>query len=93
VSSALTAQERAESATRELTHRPEDQNCTQMFDAFPDGATLAELEAFTRLLRDRGAPDDARPRVKLNEHLEVIGLVCTVERHPEINRLTEVNRR
>jgi hypothetical protein len=74
-------------------HRPEDRNATQVFDAFPDGATLAELEEFTRLLRDRGAPDDAHPRVKLSEHGEVIGMVCTVERHPEINRPIEVNQR
>jgi hypothetical protein len=73
--------------------RPEDRNSTQMFDAFPDGATLAELEGFIRLLRERGAPDDAHPRARLGADGEVIGMVCTVERHPEINRLIEVNQR
>lgn len=64
-----------------------------MFDAFPVGATLAELEAFIRCLRERGAPDDAHPRAKLSEDHEVIGMVCTVERHPEINEITVRNSR
>ena len=65
--------------------RLEDRNCSQAFDVFPDGATLAELEAFIGQLRERGAPDDARPRVKLNEHGEISGIVCLTERHPELN--------
>lgn len=73
--------------------RPEDRNSTTMFDAFPGGATLAELEEFIGRLRERGAPDDAHPRVKLNEDGEVIGMVCTVQRHPEINEIIARNSR
>lgn len=73
--------------------RPEDRNSTGMFEAFPDGATLAELEVFIRALRERGAPDDAHPRVKLNDQGEIVGMTCVVERHPEIGQLIEHNRR
>lgn len=76
-----------------MTTRPEDRNSTQKFQPFPDAATLAGLEEFIRELRERGAPDDARPRVKLNEDGEIIGMTCLVERHPEINQLIEENRR
>jgi hypothetical protein len=76
-----------------VTRRLEDRNSAQMFDAFPDGMTLAELEAFVRQARDRGAPDDACPRVKLNEHGEVIGMVCLTARNPELNEIIDRNAR
>jgi len=66
-----------------VTHRPEDRNATEAFRTFdPDGATLADLEAFIRVLRGRGAPDDAHPRVKVNEHGEIVGVVCVTRRKP-----------
>lgn len=49
----------------------------------PGGATLAGLEEFIRLLRERGAPGDAHPRVKLSGDGEVTGMACTVRRRPE----------
>lgn len=73
--------------------RPEDRNATQVFDAFPGGATLGQLEEFFGHLRDRGAPGDARPQVKVNDAGEVEGMVCVVERHPEINEIIDRNRR
>lgn len=60
--------------------RPEDRNATQKWATWPGGATLAELEEFTRALRERGAPDDAHPAVKVNEAGEITGMVCVVER-------------
>lgn len=64
-----------------VTHRPEDRNATELFRTFdPDGATLADLEEYVRVLRQRGAPDDAHPRIMVNEHGEVIGVVCVTER-------------
>lgn len=60
--------------------RPEDRNATQVFEVFPDGATLAGLEEHIRVLRERGAPDDAHPVVRINDNGEIAGMVCVVER-------------
>ena len=67
-----------------MAARPEDRNSAQRFEPFPDGVTLAELEQYVRHLRELGAPDDAHPRAKLNEDGEIIGIVCTTKRHPEL---------
>lgn len=63
-----------------LPHRPEDRNATEHFRTFGDGATLAELEEYVRILRERGAPDDAHPRFMVDGHGEAIGIVCVTER-------------
>lgn len=63
-----------------LPHRPEDRNATEHFRTFDDAATLADLEEYVRVLRDRGAPGDAHPRVMVNGHGEVTGIVCVTER-------------
>lgn len=76
-----------------MATRPEDRNAIQRFEPFEDAATLAELEAYIARARDFGAPDDARPRVKLNDDDEIIGIVCVVKRRPEINELIERNKR
>lgn len=57
-----------------------DRNATQKWTTWPEGATLSGLEAFIGQLRERGAPDDAHPVLKLNEDGEVVGMVCVVER-------------
>ena len=76
-----------------MTTRPEDRNSTTRFEAFEDAATLDQLEAYITELRGFGAPGDAHPRVKSNDDGEIIGIVCTVKRHPEINEMIERNRR
>lgn len=76
-----------------MASRPEDRNADERFDAFPGGATLTELHSFITELRGLSAPGDAHPRVKLNDDGEIIGIVCTVKRHPEINEIAERNRR
>lgn len=76
-----------------MATRPEDRNADQMHDAFPGGATLAELEAYIAHVRGLGAPDDAHPEVKPNEDGEIIGIVCVTKRHPEFNEIAERNRR
>jgi hypothetical protein len=73
--------------------RPEDRNADQRFEPFEEAATLTELASFLAELRGLGAPGDARPRVKLNEDNEIIGVVCVVKRRPEINEAVERNRR
>lgn len=78
----------------DLPHRPEDRNATEFFRTFgPDGATLADLEAGLRMLRERGAPDDAHPRVSVNEHDEIVGLVCVTERESAWRRRIGLKRR
>lgn len=76
-----------------MATRPEDQNATRRFEAFDDAATLTELKSYITELEGLGAPGDARPRVKLNDDDEIIGIVCTVKRHPEISEAIERNRR
>src|SRR5262249_31669740 len=60
--------------------RPEDRNGRQVQQAFADGATLAELEQHLAFLRSLGAPDDAHPRVGVNEDYEVTMMICVVRR-------------
>lgn len=76
-----------------MATRPEDRNASQRFEPFPDAATLTDLANYIQELRGLGAPGDARPRVKLNDDGEIIGIVCTTQRHPEINRLIDENCR
>jgi len=45
-----------------------------------NGATLAELEQHLAYLRSLGAPDDAYPKVGVNEDYEVTMMICVVER-------------
>jgi hypothetical protein len=45
-----------------MAARPEDRNATHRFEAFPNGMTLADLEAYIAHVRGLGAPDDARRR-------------------------------
>jgi hypothetical protein len=60
--------------------RPEDKNARRIQQAFANGATLAELEQHLAFLRSLGAPDDAHPRVGVNEDYEVTMMICVVER-------------
>ncbi len=60
--------------------RPEDKNARQVQQAFADGATLAELEQHIAFLRSLGAPDDAHPRVGVNDDYEVTVMICVVGR-------------
>src|SRR5439155_10524455 len=56
--------------------RSEDKNARQVQQAFADGATLAELEQHIAYLRSRGAPDDAHPRVGVNDDYEITVMIC-----------------
>ena len=60
--------------------RPEDNNARRVQQAFDNGATLAELERHIAFLRSRGAPDDAHPRVGVNDDYEITMMICVVER-------------
>ena len=60
--------------------RSEDKNARQVQQAFANGATLAEIERHIAFLRSRGAPDDAHPRVGVNDDYEVTVMICVVER-------------
>ena len=60
--------------------RPEDRDARQVQHAFADGATLAELEQHIAFLRSLGAPDDAHPKVSVNDDYEVTMMICIVER-------------
>lgn len=60
--------------------RPEDKNARQIQQAFAHGATLAELEQHIAFLRTLGAPDDAHPKVGVNDNYEVTMMICVVER-------------
>jgi hypothetical protein len=60
--------------------RPEDKYARQVQQAFADGATLAELERHIAYLRSRGAPDDAHPRVGVNDDYEITVVICVVQR-------------
>lgn len=62
--------------------RPEDKNARQIQQAFTNGANLAELEQHLAFLRSLGAPDDAHPKVGVNEDYEVTMMICVVERPP-----------
>ena len=67
-------------AAEVMAVRPEDKNARRVQQAFADGATLAELEQHLAFLRSLGAPDDAHPRVGVNEDYEVTMMICVVER-------------
>lgn len=41
---------------------------------------MAELERHLAFLRSLGAPDDAHPRVGVNEDYEVTMMICVVRR-------------
>ena len=60
--------------------RSEDINARLVQQAFADGATLAELEQHLTFLRSLGAPDDAHPRVGVNDDYEITVMICVVER-------------
>ena len=66
--------------TEVMAVRPEDRNARQVQHAFANGATLAELEQHLAFLRSLGAPDDAHPKVGVNEDYEVTMMICVVER-------------
>jgi hypothetical protein len=67
-------------AAEVMAVRPEDKNARQVQQAFADGATLAELEQHIAFLRSLDAPDDAHPRVGVNDDYEVSMMICVVER-------------
>ena len=41
---------------------------------------LAGLEQYVACLRRLGAPDDAHPKVGVNDNCEIIAMICVVER-------------
>jgi len=63
-----------------MAMRPEDRDARQRHQAFTEGATLAELEGHLAILRALGAPDDAHPRVGVNDDYEITWIGCVVER-------------
>ena len=63
-----------------MAMRSEDRNARQRQQTFADGATLAELEQHLVFLRSLGAPDDAHPRVGVNDDYEITWIACVVER-------------
>ena len=63
-----------------MTMRSEDRDARQRQQTFADGATLAELEKHLAFLRSLGAPDDAHPRVGINDDYEITWMTCVVER-------------
>jgi len=60
--------------------RSEDRDARQRQQTFAGGATLAELEKQLAFLRSLGAPDDAHPRVGVNDDYEITWMTCVVER-------------
>jgi hypothetical protein len=63
-----------------MVMRSEDRDARQRQQTFADGATLAELEKHPAFLRSLGAPDDAHPRVGVNDDYEITWMGCVVER-------------
>ena len=63
-----------------MTVRSEDKNARQVQQGFVVGATLAELEQHIAYLRSLGAPDDAHPKVGVNEDYEITVMICVVQR-------------
>lgn len=63
-----------------MTVRTEDKNARQVQQGFAAGATLAELEQHIAYLRSLGAPDDAHPKVGVNEDYEITVMICVVQR-------------
>ena len=76
-------------AAEVIAVRPEDKNARQIQQAFASGATLAGLEQHIAFLRSLGAPDDAHPKVGVNEDYEVTMMICVVERStPRVSSTT-----
>ena len=67
-------------AAEVIAVRSEDIDARQDQRAFASGATLAELEQYIAFLRSRGAPDDAHPKVGVNDNYEITTMICVVER-------------
>jgi hypothetical protein len=67
-------------AAEVMAVRPEDKDARQDQRAFASGATLAELEQYVAFLRSLGAPDDAHPKVGVNDDYEVTMMICVVGR-------------
>jgi hypothetical protein len=65
-----------------MVMRSEDRDARQRQQTFADGATLAELEKHLAFLRSLGAPDDAHPRVGVNDDYEITWMGCVVQRRP-----------
>jgi hypothetical protein len=63
-----------------MAMRSPDRDARQVHQTFADGATLAELEKHVAFLRSRGAPDDAHPRIGVNDDYEITWMACVVER-------------
>ena len=71
--------------------RSEDINARQVQQAFANGATLAELEQHIAHLRSHGAPDDAHPRVGVNDDYEITVMICVVQRPtPQVASLSSL---
>lgn len=67
-------------AAEMMAMRPEDRNARQIHQTFANGATLAQLEQHLASLRSLGAPDDAHPKVGVNDNYEITAMACVVER-------------
>ncbi len=67
-------------AVEVIAVRPEDKNARQIQQAFANSATLADLEQHIAFLRSLGAPDDAHPKIGVNDDYEVTMMICVVER-------------
>jgi len=63
-----------------MAMRSEDRDARQRQLTFASGATLAELEKHLAFLRSLGAPDDAHPKVGVNDDYEITWMTCVVER-------------
>ena len=67
-------------AVEVIAVRPEDKNARQIQQAFANSATLADLEQHIAFMRSLGAPDDAHPKIGVNDDYEVTMMICVVER-------------
>ena len=63
-----------------MAMRSQDRDARQVHQTFANGATLAELEKHVAFLRSLGAPDDAHPRIGVNDDYEITWMACVVER-------------
>jgi len=68
-----------------MAMRSEDRDARQRQLTFADGATLAELENHLAFLRSLGAPDDAHPRVGVNDDYEITWMTCVVQRRTQVS--------
>ena len=68
-------------AAEVMAVRPEDKNARQdPSRPLPTARPWPELEQHLAFLRSLGAPDDAHPKVGVNEDYEVTMMICVVER-------------